>query len=48
MTLTGFLCVCVVEQNTEVSVTKYNSVLLGWPVPRLGQFVGEFAHTNLV
>jgi len=44
----GVFCVCVVSQNAEVSVTKYNSVLFGWPVPRLGQFVGEFAHDNMI
>ena len=32
LTLMGFLCVCILVQSAGVSVSKYNSVLLGWLV----------------
>ena len=46
LTLMEFLCACMMAQSAEVSVSKCNSVLFGWPVLGPGQFVGQFVQNK--
>ena len=43
LTLMGFLCVCMMAQSAEVSVSKCNSVLF---VLFVGHFISQFVQTN--